>query len=162
MFGSPETTTGGMALRFYASVRLDIRRIQSIKSGSDPIGNRVRITVKKNKVAPPFKTVEFDIMYNEGVSRTGDVLDLAVDADIVTKRGAFYSYDELRLAQGRENAKGYLAGNQEILYEIENKLREMHGLPTLDVPKVQETDKADGEEAETKDKTSAKAEPVAA
>ena len=140
MFGSPETTPGGMALRFYASVRLDIRRIQAIKSGGDSIGNRVRVTVKKNKVAPPFRTVEFDIMFNEGISRTGDVIDLAVEADIVTKRGAFYSYEDLRLAQGRENAKGYLAGNQAILYEIENKLREASGLPTLAVPEFPSAD----------------------
>jgi len=146
MFGNPETTTGGMALRFYASVRLDIRRIQAIKSGGDVIGNRVRVTVKKNKVAPPFRTVEFDIMYNEGISRTGDVLDLAVEEDIVTKRGAFYSYGDLRLAQGRENAKGYLAGNEAILYEIENKIRQSKGLPALDVPEsLSETEVAEVE-----------------
>ncbi len=131
MFGNPETTTGGMALRFYASVRLDIRRIQSIKDGGEMTGNRVKVTVKKNKVAPPFKKVEFDIMYNQGISRTGDVLDLGVEADIITKRGAFYSYGDLRLAQGRENAKGFLSGNKEILMEIENKLRAAHGLPPL-------------------------------
>ena len=149
MFGNPETTTGGMALRFYASVRLDIRRIQAIKSGTDPIGNRVRVSVKKNKVAPPFRTVEFDIMYNEGISRTGDVLDLGVEEDIVTKRGAFYSYNDLRLAQGRENAKGYLAGNEAILYEIENKIREQKGLPVLPVPStVEDAGSEASEEAE--------------
>lgn len=131
MFGNPETTTGGMALRFYASVRIDIRRIQSIKDGGEVTGNRVRVTVKKNKVAPPFKKVEFDIMYNQGISRTGDVLDLAVEDNIVAKRGSFYSYGDLRLAQGRENAKGYLTGNQAILYEIENKIRTDRGLPPL-------------------------------
>lgn len=134
MFGNPETTTGGMALRFYASVRLDIRRIQAIKDGGEVTGNRIRVTVKKNKVAPPFKKAEFDIMYNQGISRTGDVLDIAVEDNIVTKRGAFYSYGDLRLAQGRENAKGYLAGNQVILYEIENKIRAVRGLPAIHPP----------------------------
>jgi recombination protein RecA len=134
MFGNPETTTGGMALRFYASVRLDIRRIQSIKDGGEITGNRVRVTVKKNKVAPPFRRAEFDIMYNQGVSRTGDVLDIAVEEGIITKRGSFYSYEDIRLAQGRENAKGYLAGNQAILYEIENKIRLVRNLPILETP----------------------------
>ena len=131
MFGNPETTTGGMALRFYASVRLDIRRIQSIKAGTEVTGNRVKVTVKKNKVAPPFRIAEFDIMYNQGISRTGDVLDLGVMQEIVTKRGAFYSYDDLRLAQGRENAKNFLAGNTSILFEIENKIRIAKGLSPL-------------------------------
>ena len=131
MFGNPETTTGGMALRFYASVRLDIRRIQSIKDGGEIVGNRVKVTVKKNKVAPPFRIAEFDIMYNQGISRTGDVLDLGVETGIITKRGAFYSYGDLRLAQGRENAKGFLAGNQSLLLEIENKIRTEKGLPPL-------------------------------
>ncbi len=129
MFGNPETTTGGMALRFYASVRLDIRRIQTIKRGTDIIGNRTRVTVKKNKVAPPFKKVEFDIMYNEGISLAGDVLDLAVELNIVDKRGSFYNYGELRLAQGRENAKNFLASNPELMTEIENKIRETYNLP---------------------------------
>jgi recombination protein RecA len=167
MFGNPETTTGGMALRFYASVRLDIRRIQSIKDGGEMTGNRVRVTVKKNKVAPPFKSVEFDIMYNQGISRTGDVLDLAVEEDIVSKRGAFYSYGDLRLAQGRENAKGYLAGNQAILYEIENKIRERKGLPTLDTPEFDLPLPLEGEEIadnsdkpETEEREEAVAEPM--
>ena len=133
MFGNPETTTGGMALRFYASVRLDIRRIQSIKDGGEIVGNRVKVTVKKNKVAPPFRIAEFDIMYNQGISRTGDVLDLGVETGIITKRGAFYSYGDLRLAQGRENAKGFLAGNQSLLLEIENKIRTEKGLPPLKI-----------------------------
>jgi recombination protein RecA len=128
MFGNPETTTGGMALKFYASVRLDIRRIQSIKQGEDVIGNRTRITVKKNKVAQPFKTVEFDIMYNEGISKVGDILDIAVDKNIVDKRGSFFNYGEIRLAQGRENAKGFLREHPEITGEIENKIRELHNL----------------------------------
>ncbi len=128
MFGNPETTTGGMALRFYSSVRLDIRRIQSIKQGAEVVGNRTKVTVKKNKVAPPFKVAEFDIMYNEGVSIAGDVLDLAVAAEIVDKRGSFYNYGDIRLAQGRENAKKYLQENKDLLYEIENKIREVYQL----------------------------------
>ncbi|HEX9926636.1 MAG TPA: recombinase RecA [Anaerolineae bacterium] len=131
MFGNPETTTGGMALRFYASVRLDIRRIQAIKDSGDVIGNRTRITVKKNKVAPPFRQCEFDIMYNQGISKSGDILDIAVEENIVDKRGAFYSYGEERLAQGRENAKTYLEANPDLMATIENKVREVKGLPLL-------------------------------
>ncbi|MDY7040875.1 MAG: recombinase RecA, partial [Chloroflexota bacterium] len=103
MFGNPETTSGGMALKFYSSVRLDMRRIQSIKGGGEVIGNRTRVRVKKNKVAPPFRQAEFDIMYNEGISRSGDVLDLGVEMDVIEKRGSYYSYGETRLGQGREN-----------------------------------------------------------
>lgn len=132
MFGNPETTTGGMALRFYASVRLDIRRIQAIKDSGEVIGNRTRVTVKKNKVAPPFKVVEFDIMYNEGISKVGDILDLAVAEEIVDKRGAFFSYGETRLAQGRENAKKFMMANPELTLEIENKIREKFALPLRD------------------------------
>jgi len=128
MFGNPETTTGGMALRFYASVRLDIRRIQAIKQGAEVVGNRTKVTVKKNKVAPPFKVAEFDIMYNQGVSIAGNVLDLGVTADIVEKRGSFYNYNDIRLAQGRENAKGYLMKNPDLMAEIENKIREHYNL----------------------------------
>jgi recombination protein RecA len=129
MFGNPETTTGGMALRFYSSVRLDIRRIQAIKEKGEVVGNRTRVTVKKNKVAPPFKVAEFDIMYNEGISKVGDILDIAVEEEIVSKRGSFYSYGETRLAQGRENAKVFLAENPEMSLEIENKVRERFNLP---------------------------------
>ncbi|MFN8457570.1 MAG: recombinase RecA [Anaerolineae bacterium] len=132
MFGNPETTTGGMALRFYASVRLDIRRIEAIKTGGDVVGNRTRVTVKKNKVAPPFKVAEFDIMYNQGISKVGDILDIAVAQEIVEKRGAFFSYNDSRLAQGRENAKSYLAANPEITLDIENKIRGKFGLPLRD------------------------------
>ena len=131
MFGSPETTTGGMALRFYASVRLDIRRIEAIKDSGEVIGNRTRVTVKKNKVAAPFRTCEFDIMYNQGISKSGDILDIAVEEGIVDKRGAFYSYGEQRLAQGRENAKTFLEANQELMAAIENKAREAKGLSIL-------------------------------
>ncbi|MBX3054007.1 MAG: recombinase RecA [Caldilineaceae bacterium] len=129
MFGNPETTSGGMALKFYASVRLDIRRIQAIKQGTDVIGNRTRVTVRKNKVAPPFKVAEFDIMYNEGISKTGDLLDLGVEYDVVTKRGAFYSFGETRLGQGRENSKVFLMENPEIASEIDQIIRANGGLP---------------------------------
>jgi recombination protein RecA len=133
MFGNPETTTGGMALRFYASVRLDMRRVQAIKEGGEVIGNRTKVTVKKNKVAPPFRVAEFDIMYNEGISRVGDVLDIAVEAGIVEKRGSFYSYGETRLGQGRENVKQFLRENPDLGLEIENHVREAADL-TSPVP----------------------------
>ncbi len=124
MFGNPETTTGGMALKFYASIRLDVRRIQSIKLGAEIIGNRTRVRVVKNKVAPPFRTAEFDIMYNEGISKVGDLLDLASAMEIITKRGSFFNYGELRLGQGRENAKDYLRAHNELAAEIEIAVRE--------------------------------------
>ncbi len=136
MFGNPETTSGGNALKFYASVRLDIRRIQSIKAGSDVVGNRTRVKVKKNKVAPPFTECEFDIMYNEGISLTGDVLDLAVEMSIVDKRGAYFRYGETLLGQGRENAKLYLAENPTVLDELEFLIRQQSGLPTHDFETV--------------------------
>lgn len=137
MFGSPETTSGGNALKFYASVRLDIRRIQAIKTGSDVIGNRTRIKVKKNKVAAPFTECEFDIMYNEGISLTGDVLDLATEFNIVDKRGAYFRYGETLLGQGRENAKVFLAENPEILDELEFLIRREAGLPTTEFEGVE-------------------------
>jgi recombination protein RecA len=124
MFGNPETTTGGMALKFYASVRLDVRRIQSIKLGSEIIGNRTRVRVVKNKVAAPFRSAEFDIMYNEGISKSGDLLDLATEMEIVSKRGSFFNYGDLRLGQGRENAKEYLRQHAELAAEIEMAVRE--------------------------------------
>jgi len=124
VFGNPETTTGGMALKFYSSVRLDARRIQAIKKGSEIIGSRTRVRVVKNKVAPPFRTAEFDIMYNEGISKAGDLLDLATGLDIITKRGSFYSYGDIRLGQGRENAKEYLRQNPEMAEEIEFTVRQ--------------------------------------
>jgi recombination protein RecA len=130
MFGSPETTSGGNALKFYASVRLDIRRIQQIKSGADVVGNRTRVKVKKNKVAAPFTECEFDIMYNQGISLTGDVIDLAVTFGLVDKRGAYFRYGETLLGQGRENAKVYLAENQNVLDELEFLIRREAGLPT--------------------------------
>jgi recombination protein RecA len=128
MFGNPETTTGGMALKFYASVRLDIRRIESIKQGSDVVGNRTRVTVKKNKVAPPFRVAEFDIMYNEGISTAGDLIDLGVEHDIISKRGAFYSLGDVRLGQGREAAKDYLRQNSDIAQQIDQLIRAQVGL----------------------------------
>ncbi|NOX63253.1 MAG: recombinase RecA [Chloroflexi bacterium] len=129
MFGNPEVTPGGMALKFYASVRLDVRRIQSLKAGGEAIGNRVRVTVKKNKVAPPFKTAEFDIMFDEGISRAGELLDLGVQCNAIEKRGSFYSYEGARLGQGRENVKNFLRGHPEILDAIENQIRVIYGLP---------------------------------
>jgi recombination protein RecA len=134
MFGNPETTSGGNALKFYASVRLDIRRIQALKTGGDVIGNRTRVKVKKNKVAPPFTECEFDIMYNEGISLTGDVLDLAVEYGLVDKRGAYFRYGETLLGQGRENAKEYLSENPELLDELERLIRAEAGLPYLEEP----------------------------
>ncbi|WP_058990690.1 recombinase RecA [Anaerococcus rubeinfantis] len=124
MFGSPETTTGGRALKFYSSVRLDIRRIKTIQQGDNMVGNRTRVKVVKNKVAPPFKVVEFDIMYGTGISKSGVILDSAVDEDIVEKAGSWYSYNGEKLGQGRENVKDYLEQNEDILNEIEEKLRQ--------------------------------------
>lgn len=124
MFGNPETTTGGMALKFYASVRLDIRRIQAIKMGAEVIGGRVRVRVVKNKVAAPFRTAEFDIMYNEGISKVGDIVDLGAQLDIIVKRGAFYSYGDVRLGQGRENAKEFLRQSPELSAELEEIIRQ--------------------------------------
>ena len=128
MFGSPETTTGGNALKFYSSVRLDIRRIGAIKDRDEVVGNQTRVKVVKNKVAPPFKQVEFDIMYGEGISKTGELLDLGVKAGVVDKSGAWYSYGDERIGQGRENAKNFLKENADIAYEIEDKIRAAHGL----------------------------------
>lgn len=123
MFGNPETTTGGNALKFYASARMDIRRVSQIKKGDDIIGNRARVKVVKNKIAPPFRVAEFDIMYNEGISQTGDVLDLATDRNIIEKSGAWFSYNGDKIAQGREAAKEYLKKNPKIMAEIEKKVR---------------------------------------
>ena len=148
MFGNPETTTGGRALKFYSSVRLDLRRIQSLKSKGEVIGSRVRARVKKNKVAPPFKVAEFDIMYDRGISREGEVLDLGVDHDVITKRGSFYSYGELRLGQGRESVKRFLRENAEIALEIENRTREAVGLSTLPAANAPQPEEMDGASAE--------------
>jgi recombination protein RecA len=128
MYGSPETTTGGNALKFYASVRLDIRRTSTLKDRDEPIGNQVRVKVVKNKVAPPFKQVEFDIMFGEGISKMGELIDLGVKANVVEKSGAWFSYDSQRLGQGRENAKTFLKDNPEVAAEIEGKIRQNAGL----------------------------------
>jgi recombination protein RecA len=133
MYGSPETTTGGNALKFYASVRLDIRRVSTLKDRDDPIGNSVRVKVVKNKVAPPFKQVEFDIMFGEGISKTGELIDLGVKANVVEKSGAWFSYDSQRLGQGRENAKAFLKDNPEVATEIEGKIRQNAGLLIADL-----------------------------
>ncbi len=131
MFGNPETTTGGNALKFYASMRIDIRRMTQIKDGQEVIGNRTKVKMVKNKVAPPFKVAEFDIVYGEGISRVGDILDLAVEQDIVEKSGAWYSYNGERVGQGRENAKAFLKEHDDLVLEIENKVRMGYGLPVL-------------------------------
>ncbi len=124
MFGSPETTPGGRALKFYATVRLDVRRIEALKQGTEIIGNRTRVKVVKNKVAPPFKEAEFDIIYGQGISKEGSILDVGVSLDIVNKSGAWFSYNSQRIGQGRENAKQFLRENQLITKEIEQKIRE--------------------------------------
>ena len=123
MFGNPETTTGGRALKFYSSVRLDVRRVESLKQGGEVIGNRTRVKVVKNKIAPPFKEAEFDIMFGEGISTVGDILDLAASCDVVNKSGAWYAYMGNKIGQGRENAKQYLKDHPEVLAEVENKVR---------------------------------------
>ena len=142
MFGSPETTTGGNALKFYASVRLDIRRIGSIKKGEEIIGNETRVKVVKNKVASPFKTAEFDILYGEGISRLGEVLDLGVAGHIVEKAGAWYAFNGEKIGQGRDNSREFLKENPELAIEIENKVRESLGIPPVQV-NPDATDKAD-------------------
>lgn len=128
MFGNPETTTGGRALKFYASIRMDVRRIETLKTGGEFIGNRTRVKVVKNKVAPPFKEAEFDIMFGQGISKAGDILDLAAEVDIIRKSGAWYSYKEERIGQGRENAKQYLIDHPEIMDEVEAAVRAHYGL----------------------------------
>jgi len=142
MFGSPETTTGGNALKFYASVRLDIRRIGALKNGDDVVGNATRVKVVKNKVAPPFKVVEFDIMYGEGISKSGELIDLGEKAGVVEKSGSWFSYDGQRIGQGRENAKSYLRDNPEVAQAIEKKVRENAGIlaTVLDGSKEEETE----------------------
>jgi recombination protein RecA len=146
MFGNPETTSGGLALKFYASVRLDVRRVQSIKMGAEIIGNRVRVRVVKNKVAAPFRTAEFDIMYNEGISKVGDIIDLATQFEIITKRGAFFSYGDIRLGQGRENAKEFLRQNPDLANEIEAAIRQRALGGEIPMPlSVEDEDGDDGE-----------------
>jgi recombination protein RecA len=149
MFGNPETTTGGMALKFYASVRLDVRRIQAIKQGNDVVGNRTRVTVRKNKVAPPFKVAEFDIMYNEGISTAGDILDLGVEYDLLSKRGAYYRYGDELIGQGREAAKEYLREHPELAGEIDNLIRAKAGLRPMQMPLKESVPVATNESATT-------------
>ena len=148
MFGNPETTTGGRALKFYSSVRLDVRRIESLKQSGEVTGNRTRVKVVKNKIAPPFKEAEFGIMFGEGISQEGDILDLAANVNIVVKSGAWYAYEGNKIGQGRENAKQYLKDNPEICKEIENKVREHYGLQGVE--KAEESPKK-----ETKTKSAA-------
>jgi recombination protein RecA len=140
MFGSPETTPGGRALKFYSSVRLDIRRIESIKDGAEIVGNRTRVKVVKNKVAPPFRQAEFDIMYGKGISREGTLLDIAVDMGIIKKSGAWFTYEGEQLGQGRENAKGFLSENPEIMVEVSEKVRVEAGLGQQDAPEFTPAD----------------------
>lgn len=134
MFGNPETTPGGRALKFYSTVRLEVRRAETIKNGTDMIGNRARIKVVKNKVAPPFKVAEVDIMYGQGISQTGEIVDMAVEKDIINKSGSWYSYGDERIGQGRENAKNYLADHPEIQDEIRTKVRTAYGISDEDAP----------------------------
>ena len=148
MFGSPETTTGGNALKFYASVRLDIRRTGTIKKGEEAIGNETKVKVVKNKVAPPFKTAEFDILFGEGISREGEIIDMGVNANILEKSGAWYAYKGEKIGQGRDNAREFLRENTDLAIEVENKVRESLGIPLLPV--------AGGAEPEAKPKASSK------
>ena len=145
MFGNPETTTGGNALKFYSSVRLDIRRMTQIKDGQEVIGNRTKVKVVKNKVAPPFKLAEFDIIYGEGISKVGDLLDLGVEQEIIDKSGAWYSYQDERIGQGRENAKAFLKEHPEMLAEIDRKVRLGYGMPVDEAPTPKSAEKAAAE-----------------
>ncbi|PTX58662.1 RecA protein [Melghirimyces profundicolus] len=154
MFGNPETTPGGRALKFYSSVRLEVRRAESIKQGNDMVGNRTRIKVVKNKVAPPFKQAEVDIMYGEGISKEGSILDIGSDLDIVKKSGAWYSFDGDRLGQGRENAKQFLKENPKTALAIENKIREHFNLPIASLPEEQPENKPEKKKKAKKEKES--------
>ncbi len=145
MFGNPETTTGGRALKFYSSVRLDVRRIEALKQGGEVIGNRTRVKVVKNKIAPPFKEAEFDIMFGEGISTVGDILDLAAQNNIINKSGAWYAYEGSKIGQGRENAKQYLRDNPEICAEVDRKVRELFNMETdpVETPPAEKASKTD-------------------
>lgn len=155
MFGNPETTTGGRALKFYSSVRLDVRRIESLKQGGEVIGNRTRVKVVKNKIAPPFKEAEFDIMFGEGISMVGDILDLAAENNIINKSGAWYAYEGNKIGQGRENAKQYLKDNPAVCTEVERKVRELFNLETDAADNVKPASETAGKKA---DKESGKSE----
>ncbi len=151
-YGNPETTTGGRALKFYASIRIDIRRIETLKSGTDMVGNRTRAKIAKNKLAPPFKVVEFDIMYGEGISKEGDVLDIATELDIVKKAGSWFSYNDEKLGQGRERVKTLFKEQPWLCREIENKVRaqyELNLLPEIEKPKDEDADEKDADKKET-------------
>lgn len=155
MFGNPETTTGGRALKFYSSVRLDVRRIEALKQGGEVIGNRTRVKVVKNKVAPPFREAEFDIMFGEGISTEGDILDLAAENNIINKSGAWYAYEGNKIGQGRENAKQYLKDNPQVCAEVERKVRELFNLeagPEAGIPAAGEQDAAKTETKTAKGK----------
>lgn len=143
MFGNPETTSGGLALKFYASVRMDVRRLEGIKQGGQTVGNRTRVTIKKNKVAPPFRQAEFDIMYNKGISKVGDLLDLGVSMGIIDKRGAFYNFQDTRLGQGRENAKDFLEQQPAIAQSIENAIRSAASIGSAQMAVVEADDLED-------------------
>jgi len=157
MFGSPETTTGGNALKFYASVRLDIRRIGTIKRGEEAVGNETRVKVVKNKVAPPFKMAEFDILFGEGISRQGEIIDLGVNAKVIEKSGAWYAYQGEKIGQGRDNAREFLRENEALAFEIENKVRESLGIPLLAESVDGFTAKEDKEPKEVKEPKETKA-----
>ncbi len=146
MFGNPETTSGGMALKFYASVRLDVRRIEGIKAGGNTVGSRTRVTVKKNKVAAPFKQAEFDIMYNKGISKSGDLLDLGTTMGIIDKRGAFYTFNDTRLGQGRENSKEFLENQPAISQQIEDAIRGKASFAPVQLAGPDDDDDEAGEE----------------
>jgi recombination protein RecA len=140
LFGSPETTSGGRALKFYATIRMDIRRIESLKDGPDVVGNRTRVKVVKNKVAPPFRSAEFDIMYSLGISKEGSLLDVGVDQGVIRKSGAWFTYEGDQLGQGRENARNFLRDNPELAREIENKIKAQLGIPTDGAAVIDVTD----------------------
>ncbi len=159
MYGPSETTTGGRALKFYASIRIDVRRSEYLKVGSEVVGSRTKVKIAKNKVSPPFKVIEFDIMYGQGISHEGDILDLSAELGIVNKSGSWYSYNETRIGQGRENAKKYLKENPEISLEIENAVRKHYDLDTLD--EMEHREKIEEEEPEKPKKKAAKAETLA-
>ncbi len=152
VFGNPETTTGGRALKFYSSIRLDVRRIESLKQSGEFVGNRTRIKVVKNKVAPPFKEAEFDIMFGQGISREGDVLDIGAEEDIINKSGSWYAYKDIKIGQGRENAKQFLRENPDIFYEVEKQIREKHNLSIDDLVKPTPAPATPSKEAESKEK----------
>ena len=139
-YGNPETTTGGNALKFYSSVRLDIRRVGAIKKGDEVIGSDTKVKVVKNKVAPPFKTAQFDILYGDGISHEGEVIDMAVDLNLMQKSGAWYSYQGNKIGQGRDNAREFLKNNPEVLTEIEDKIRELKGVKTLKKAEAEDAD----------------------